>query len=79
MRLLYTAEALGLDGFQQSKSRVAQQYNSPQMKDRFCSRMRELMNKEENNLIFTDDLKTMLMLAEDTPEDIVLLKKMVER
>lgn len=79
LRLLFTAEALGLDGYKESKSRMAQQYSSPQMKEKFCSRIHDFMNTDENNLIFTDDLKTMLMLAEDKPEDIALLNKMIER
>ena len=79
LRLLFTAEALGLDGFKQNQIRTAQQYNGPQMKEKFMSRIQEFMSADNNNLIFTDDLKTMLTLAEDTPEDILLLNSMIER
>lgn len=42
--------------------------------------MQEIVKSESsNNLIFTDDLKTMLNLAENTPNDILLLKQMIER
>lgn len=78
-RLLFTAEALGLDGFKQNQSRTAQQYSGPQMKEKFVARIQEFMSADKNNLIFTDDLKTMLTLAEDTPEDILLLNSMIER
>lgn len=79
MRLLFTAEALGLDGFKQNQSRSAQQFSGPQMKEKFTSQIKEFMSADQNNLIFTDDLKTMLSLAEDTPEDIILLNSMIER
>lgn len=49
------------------------------MKDKFRLRMQEIVKSESSNLIFTDDLKTMLNLVENTPEDIVLLKQMIER
>lgn len=50
------------------------------MKEKFRSRMQEIVKSESsNNLIFTDDLKTMLNLAENTPNDILLLKQMIER
>lgn len=79
MRLLFTAEALGLDGFKQNQSRSAQQFSGPQMKEKFTSQIKEFMSADQNNLIFTDDLKTMLSLAKDTPEDIILLNSMIER
>lgn len=59
---------------------MALQFTGEAMKEKFRSRMQEIVKSESsNNLIFTDDLKTMLNLAENTPNDILLLKQMIER
>ena len=79
LRSLYTAESLGLDGFAASRSKVALQFNGEQMREKFRSRMQEIMKSETSNLIFTDDLKTMINLAENTPEDFKLLNQMIEK
>lgn len=41
--------------------------------------MQEFVGSSSSNLIFTDDLKTMVNLAENTPEDIKLLEQMIEK
>lgn len=79
VRTLYTAEALGLDGFAMSKNKTAMQFHGEQMKDKFRSRMQEVLKSDSTNLIFTDDLKTMINLAENNPEDIKLLEQMIEK
>lgn len=76
---MYTAEALGLDGFAASKNKTAMQFHGEQMKDKFRSRMQEVLKSDSTNLIFTDDLKTMINLAENNPEDIKLLGQMIEK
>ena len=79
IRHLYTAEALGLDGYKTGKERANLLFTSPQMKDNFRKRMTEFLKPENTNLVFTDDLKQMLNLAENTPEDISLLTHMIEK
>lgn len=79
VRFLYTAEALGLDGYTQSRTRMSLQFTGDAMKEKFRLRMQEIVKSESSNLIFTDDLKTMLNLAENTADDIDLLKRMIER
>lgn len=41
--------------------------------------MQEFMKTDSTSLVFTDDLKTMINLAENNPEDIALLHQMIER
>jgi len=41
--------------------------------------MQEFASADSTSLVFTDDLKTMLNLAENTPEDIKLLHQMIEK
>jgi pentatricopeptide repeat domain-containing protein 2 len=76
---LYTAEALGLDGYATSRSKTAVNFHGTQMKEKFHTRMQEFVGSSSSNLIFTDDLKTMVNLAENTPEDIKLLEQMIEK
>jgi pentatricopeptide repeat domain-containing protein 2 len=76
---LYTAEALGLDGYATSRSKTAVNFHGTQMKEKFRTRMQEFVGSSSSNLIFTDDLKTMVNLAENTPEDIKLLEQMIEK
>ncbi|EFX90291.1 hypothetical protein DAPPUDRAFT_299902 [Daphnia pulex] len=79
LRSLYTAEALGLDGYATSRSKTAVNFHGTQMKEKFRTRMQEFVGSSSSNLIFTDDLKTMVNLAENTPEDIQLLEQMIEK
>lgn len=76
---MYTAEALGLDGYATSRSRTAMNFHGPQMKEKFFSRVEELLSSESSNLIFSDDLKSMVNLAENKPEHLKLLNQMIER
>lgn len=76
---MYTIESLGLDGFAASKSKTALNFHGSQMKEKFRSRMQEFIAPDSTSLIFTDDLKTMINLAENTPEDIKLLEQMIEK
>lgn len=55
------------------------QFHGDQMKEKFRSRMQEVIKSDTANLIFTDDLKTMINLAENSPEDIKLLSQMIEK
>jgi pentatricopeptide repeat domain-containing protein 2 len=79
LRSLYTAEALGLDGYMTARSKTAVNFHGTQMKEKFRSRMQEFASADSTSLVFTDDLKTMLNLAENTPEDIKLLHQMIEK
>ena len=62
-----------------ARSKTAVNFHGTQMKEKFCSRMQEFASADSTSLVFTDDLKTMLNLAENTPEDIKLLHQMIEK
>ncbi len=76
---MYTPESLGLDGFAMSKNKTEVHFHGAQMKEKFRSRMQEFLTSDSSSLIFTDDLKTMINLAENTPEDLKLLGQMIEK
>lgn len=73
-RTLYSASTLGLDGFLGAREKVKLQVNNV---DGFKAKMKEFVTDENSkNLIFTEDLKNMLHICENT-DDIELLKTMI--
>ncbi|ENN72972.1 pentatricopeptide repeat-containing protein 2, mitochondrial [Dendroctonus ponderosae] len=73
---LYSKTALGLDGFVQQKERIKMQMAS--ISDKFKDKMSEYVASESKNLIFTEDLKNMVHLA-DTDKEIELAIQMTKR
>ncbi|KAI5709651.1 hypothetical protein M8J76_014154 [Diaphorina citri] len=73
IRLLYSAEALGLDGYKNSREKTALQFQD--LKDKFHQKMTEFSDPASNNMVFTEDLKQMLHLAEE--KDLELVKQMI--
>ena len=53
--------------------------SGPEMKEKFMNRMRNFLELDSSNVIFVDDLKTMLSVAEGTPEELSILNQMIER
>jgi pentatricopeptide repeat domain-containing protein 2 len=49
------------------------------MADKFKNKMLEFSDPSSTNMIFTEDLKNMIHLAEDTPDDLGLVYKMMKR
>lgn len=48
------------------------------VKDKFCERMEQYLEQPEKNMIFTEDLKSMIYLAE-TEDDIKLAFRMMKQ
>ncbi|XP_046485179.1 pentatricopeptide repeat-containing protein 2, mitochondrial [Neodiprion pinetum] len=74
-RTLYAATVLGLDSYQKQRENVEQQFLS--MSDKFREKMLSFVDGESKNMVFTEDLKNMLHLANDNPTDLELLSKML--
>ena len=55
------------------------QFTGQQMKDNFKTRMQDLIKPDSPNLVFTDDLKTMLNLSDDTSSDLELLSQLIQK
>ncbi|OQV19730.1 putative Pentatricopeptide repeat-containing protein 2, mitochondrial [Hypsibius exemplaris] len=75
-RLLYTKDALGLSGYENARERTATQLGS--MKDRFKVRMEQYLSADSKSLIFTEDLKNMLHLA-DNDADLDMVTRMMKK
>ncbi|KAF4526431.1 hypothetical protein B566_EDAN015063, partial [Ephemera danica] len=74
-RLLYNQAALGIDNFARTRDRVKIQFVN--MADKFRTKMGEYIQEDSKNMIFTEDLKNMVHLAEASPEDIDLILQMM--
>uniref|UniRef100_A0A182N927 Pentacotripeptide-repeat region of PRORP domain-containing protein n=1 Tax=Anopheles dirus TaxID=7168 RepID=A0A182N927_9DIPT len=76
-RSLYSAAALGLEGYEayREKTRTQHLHNV----DNFKRKMRDFVSGSSTNMIFTDDLKNIIHLIDNTPEDKQLLKDTIER
>jgi hypothetical protein len=49
------------------------------MSEKFRTKMNEYAHDDSKNMIFTEDLKNMIHLAESSPEDIGLVLQMMQR
>ncbi|XP_052873563.1 pentatricopeptide repeat-containing protein 2, mitochondrial-like [Anopheles cruzii] len=76
-RNLYSASALGIDGYatQCEKTRTQYLHNV----DNFKRKLRDLVASSETNMIFTEDLKNVIHLLDNTPDDKQLLKDTIAR
>lgn len=77
-RTLYTAEALGVDGYEKQRERTKTQFNG--MEEKFRTKMQEFSSSADSkNMIFTEDLKNMVHLVDQNPDDIQLVLQMMKK
>lgn len=76
-RSLYAASVLGLDGYEnyREKTRTQHMHNV----DNFKRKMRDFVAGSASNMIFTEDLKNIIHLADNTAEDKKLLVDMIDK
>jgi len=75
-RFLYSDQSLGLQGYENARLNFRNQFLN--VENTFRSKMEEVCNTD-SSMIFTEDLKSMLHLAQKKPEDIELLVKMLTK
>ncbi|XP_046403945.1 pentatricopeptide repeat-containing protein 2, mitochondrial-like [Ischnura elegans] len=76
-RCLFGQAALGIDGYLKTRDRVKVQFLN--LADNFRSKMLEFTQPASTNMIFTEDLKSMVHLVENKPADVELLQNMISR
>lgn len=76
-RSLYSSSVLGLDGYEnyREKTRTQHMHNV----DNFKRKMRDFVGGSSSNMIFTEDLKNIIHLADDSAEDKKLLVDMIDK
>lgn len=77
IRTLYTAEALGVDGYEKQRERSKAQFAG--MGEKFRTKMDEFSTSDTKNMIFTEDLKNMVHLVENNPQDLELVRRMMTK
>jgi pentatricopeptide repeat domain-containing protein 2 len=77
IRCLFAPAALGLDGYSKTRDRTKTQFVN--LADKFKAKMLDFSDPSSSNMIFTEDLKNMVHLADATPEDLDLIYKMMKR
>ncbi|KYQ58166.1 Pentatricopeptide repeat-containing protein 2 [Trachymyrmex zeteki] len=75
-RFLYSDKSLGMQGYENARLNFRNQFLN--VENTFRSKMEEVCNTD-SSMIFTEDLKSMLHLAQKKPEDIELLIKMLTK
>jgi len=76
VRTLYSGSSLGIDAYIANRDKVKSQFTSTT--ERFRQKMQEFTtDNDKQNMIFTDDLKNIIHLAEK--DDISLVVKMVKK
>ncbi|XP_060528301.1 pentatricopeptide repeat-containing protein 2, mitochondrial-like [Cylas formicarius] len=76
IRCLFAKAALGIDGYIQMQEQIRNQMAS--VADRFKEKMLEYSAENSNNMIFTEDLKNMVHLA-DSDDDIKVVINMIKK
>ncbi|OWR43455.1 putative pentatricopeptide repeat domain 2 [Danaus plexippus plexippus] len=71
---LYAPSALGIDGYLQTRKRIKDQFSN--FSDKFRTKMLDFVS-DSKNMIFTEDLKNMVHLAE--PTDLELVTNMIKK
>ncbi|XP_029177136.1 pentatricopeptide repeat-containing protein 2, mitochondrial-like [Nylanderia fulva] len=75
-RFLYSDNSLGLQGYENARLNFRNQFLN--VENTFRTKMQEICSSD-SSMIFTEDLKSMLHLAQKKPEDIELLVKMIAK
>lgn len=74
---MYTPSSLGLDGYLLGRDKVKSQFITTV--DRFRQKMNEFTAEGSNQMIFTEDLKNMIHLAEQNGSDTELIVRMLRK
>ncbi|XP_055624286.1 pentatricopeptide repeat-containing protein 2, mitochondrial-like [Toxorhynchites rutilus septentrionalis] len=76
-RGLYSAAALGMNGYEMVREKTKTQHMHNV--DNFKRKMQQFVEGSATNMIFTEDLKNIIHLVEDTAEDKKLLLDMIDK
>ena len=74
---MFTLEATGVEAYEKQRSRTQTQFTG--MIDKFREKMREFTLSDSTNMIFTEDLKNMVHIIENRPDDLTLIHQMMKR
>lgn len=76
-RSLYSLNSLGVDGYVDKREKVKQYFSNDA--DKFRGKMIDFVENDQTSMIFTEDLKNMIHLADSKDGDIELLERMLRK
>ncbi|CAG7662891.1 unnamed protein product [Allacma fusca] len=77
LRTLYSSESLGLDGYEKKRTMTRTQFGG--LEQQFKDKMKDVAFGDTKNMIFTEDLKNIVHLAEGEPADHTLVLQMLKK
>uniref|UniRef100_A0A8D8ZLA4 Pentatricopeptide repeat-containing protein 2, mitochondrial n=1 Tax=Cacopsylla melanoneura TaxID=428564 RepID=A0A8D8ZLA4_9HEMI len=77
VRFLYSSEALGIDNYANAREKTALQFQD--LREKFYQKMVEFSDPASHNMVFTEDLKHILHLAENNETDLKLVRQMLTK
>lgn len=72
---MYSLNSLGVDGYVDKREKVKQYFANDD--NNFRGKMTGFVENEETSMIFTEDLKNMIHLADPNERDLELIEKML--
>jgi len=79
VRLLYSAESLGLNHFKAQRNLLAHRLSEKTTQETFVNRIQAFLSRTCNNEVYTDDLKNLAHLSNGTQEEVEILVNMLLR
>lgn len=76
-KTLFSQASLGIDNYVVVREKTAQQFANTQ--DRFKTKMKEFSEADGASMIFTEDLKSIIHLADSNDDDLTLVKAMIRK
>lgn len=77
IRQIYSTASIGLNDYITVREKLAR--NSKDSFERFRQRLVALTGENEHEMVYTEDLKQMIHIAEPTEEDLQLITKMLSK
>jgi hypothetical protein len=79
LRLLYSAQALGLDTFTLFRNQTKFRLSETETQQEYIKRVQAFLASNCKDKIYAQDIETLLYSTEGSPEDIVIIKAMLLR
>ncbi len=76
-RTLYSLNSLGVDGYVGQRDKVKQYFVNDA--DKFREKMKQFVDNDQTSMIFTEDLKNIIHLADSNDSDLNLLEGMLRK
>lgn len=74
---MYSLNSLGVDGYIEKREKVKQYFLNDA--EKFREKMNNFVENDQTSMIFTEDLKNMVHLADSDEKDLSLMESMLRK